>query len=538
MADQQTEDETAHCGLPSNGPAGRNQALKAEQVAPLKSSEIAADSDTGLEADRSRAEGGRLADGTPLALKGACPQPEDETLVPSSVHDEIDCVEVARLKYLSEHDELTGQKNRHKLHEALEEKIDEARQQNVFCSFVIAAIDNLSVINDNFGYQLGDEVIAAVALQLAEQLRKHDIVGRYSTSKFGLILPRCGPDALHATLPRLLSRLANEPVKTSKGIIPVTLSMGGVVTPQFAGNAQEAVSRSLEALDSTKRKSSNNYVVYEYSSEREKTRTRNLEIAEDMINALNEGRMHLSLQPIVAAECHSVMHYECLLVMETKGGEMIGASEFLPVAEKLGLCRLIDYHTLDLAAALLKEDPALKLTLNVSTHTTGDPNWLIVLRAKAGRRRDVLERLMVEITETVSIRDVEATASFVAALRDLGCSVAIDDFGAGYTSYRNLRKLDVDVVKIDGEFVKEIAHSIDDQIFVSSLVELARSFDMKTVAEWVDDKETADFLRDAGVDYLQGFLFGRPEICKAGADEAAEGEAAPLAQMPAERLLK
>ncbi len=453
-----------------------------------------------------------LGDGTPLAISGDDARFHDMDYLDSVLESDIDCVEVARLKYLSEHDELTGQKNRLKLHEALENQIVQARKQSLFCAFVIAGVDNLSVINDNFGFQLGDEVIAGVAYQLAQTLRKHDVIGRYSSNKFGLILPRCGPDAMHTTLPRLMSTIANEPIETSKGIVPITLSMGAVVLPQFASNAQEAISRSLEALDKAKRKCCNNYVVYEFSSEREKQRKRNLQLAEEIITALNSGCMHLSLQPIVCAKTHEIVHQESLLVMETQDGEMISAGEFLPIAEKLGLCRLIDYRTLELVINLLKQDRALKLTVNVSGNTAGDPNWLIVLRGKAGGDREILERLTVEITETVSIRDIEATACFVDALRDLGCGVAIDDFGAGYTSYRNLRKLDVNMVKIDGEFIREIATSKDDQIFLASLVDLAQSFNMKTVAEWVDDEATARYLCEAGVDYLQGYQFGRPAL--------------------------
>lgn len=453
-----------------------------------------------------------LGDGNPVAVAGADIKVEEFQDIDDVMSDDLDCVEVARLKFLSEHDELTGQKNRIKLHEALEDQIIFARKNNLLCSFVIAAIDNLSIINDTFGYQLGDEVISAVAYELAKELRKHDVIGRYSANKFGLILPRCGPDALHKTALRVINTIADEPIKTSKGMIPVTISIGGVVMPQYAGNAQEAVSRSLEALDNAKRRSSNGYVIYEYSSEREMHRQRNLQIAEEIISALNEKRMRLSLQPIVCAQTREVAHYECLLVMECDDGEVISAGEFLPIAEKLGLCRLIDYRTLELAVELLKSDPELKLTLNVSSVTTSDPNWLIVMRANAGRDRSVMERLMVEITETVSITDIDVTASFVSSLRDLGCSVAIDDFGAGYSSYKNLRLLDVNVIKIDGEFVRNITHSSADQIFVRSLIELAKQFDMKTVAEWVRDEETAVLLRDAGVDYLQGFLFGRPKV--------------------------
>lgn len=464
-----------------------------------------------------------LGHDVPLAIAGSNLTADQMNSLGSMLGEGQDCVETARLKYLSEHDELTGQKNRLKLHEALEDEIAAARKQNYFSSFVVAAIDNLSIINDTFGYRLGDEVIATVAFELANALRKHDVIGRYSANKFGLILPRCGPDALHSTSTRLINIIAEQPIKTSKGIIPVTISIGGVVVPQYASNAQDAVSHSLEALDNAKKKSMNGYAIYEHSSDRETQRKRNLQLANEIISALNERRMHLSLQPIVCATSRQVSHYECLLVMETADGEMVSAGEFLPVAERLGLCRLIDYRTLELTIELLKKDPDLKLALNVSSLTTGDSNWLIVMRASAGRDRSILERLMVEITETVSINDLEETASFVSSLRELGCSVAIDDFGAGYSTYKNLRLLDVDVVKIDGEFIKDLTHSEADQIFVRSLIDLAKSFNMKTVAEWVDNEETAAYLRDAGVDFLQGFSLGRPEIVKIVTEDNDEG---------------
>lgn len=453
-----------------------------------------------------------LGNGHPLALKNFNVTEEELAELESIASAEFDYMEVARLKYLSEHDELTGQKNRIKLHEALEDEIKNARKDNVFCSFLIAGIDNLAVINDCFGYQLGDEVISSVAFELAKALRKRDVIGRYSTNKFGLILPRCGPDALQQAMQRLITKISEAPVKTSKGLVPLTISVGGVVMPQFAGDAQEAVSRSLEALDQAKRHSSCGFHIFEHSSEREAQRQRNLQISEEIISALNEKRMRLALQPIVSARTGDVAHYETLLVMQCENGEMVTAGEFLPVAEKLGLCRLIDFRTLELAVTLLKNNPSLKLTLNVSSTTTSDPNWLIAMRACAGRERAIMERLTVEITETVSIRDIERTASFVSSLRDLGCGVAIDDFGTGYSSFHNLRSLDANMVKIDGAFIKNIKGSTADQVFVKSLVSLARDLGLETIAEWVVDEETARLLRDIGVDYFQGYYFGKPVV--------------------------
>ncbi len=461
------------------------------------------------EQDRS---GEIASEGTPLAITGENIDPEQLATIAEEMGYEADQVETARLKYLSEHDELTGQKNRIKLHEALEDQIVWSKKHDLFSSLIIAGIDNLAVINNTFGYGLGDEVIGAVARELSKVLRKRDVIGRYGANKFGLILPRCGPDALHSASSRLLAHIADNSIQTSKGLIPVTISIGGVVAPRYAESAELALSRALEALDIAKRKGSNSYVCYEHSSEREAVRKQNLQIADEIISALNDQRMYLSLQPIVAAKTREVVHQECLLVMEMQNGEVINAGRFMPVAEKLGLCRMIDYRTLELAMALLKKDRNLKLAINVSSLTTKDPNWLIVMNAKANRDRQILERITIEITETVSIDDFEETASFVESLHELGCKVAIDDFGAGYSSYRYLRSLNADIIKIDGEYVRDVTTSKDDQIFVRSLIDLAKSFHLETVAEWVTDEETARYMEEAGIDYLQGFGVGKPEI--------------------------
>ena len=139
-------------------------------------------------------------------------------------------------------------------------------------------------------------------------------------------------------------------------------------------------------------------------------------------------------------------------------------------------------------------------------------------RLTAGSR--LTERLTIEITETAAIQDLDQSVAFVDTLKELGCRVAVDDFGAGYTSFKNLKHLAVDMVKIDGAFVKNLARDKSDQVFIKVMADLARNLGMESVAEWVGDDATARLLADAGIDYLQGFHFGEPVI----ADRAASGE--------------
>jgi EAL domain-containing protein (putative c-di-GMP-specific phosphodiesterase class I) len=158
--------------------------------------------------------------------------------------------------------------------------------------------------------------------------------------------------------------------------------------------------------------------------------------------------------------------------------------------------------------AELANSPSIALSLNISPETTMDPDWWASIESLMRAHPGVAERLIVEITETVAIQDLDDVRGFVTRLKNFGSRIAIDDFGAGYTSFRNLRKLGVDIVKIDGAFVQNIARSADDRAFVQTLIDLARRLNIKTVAEWVQDEAAAKLLRDWGCDYIQGRLIG------------------------------
>jgi EAL domain-containing protein (putative c-di-GMP-specific phosphodiesterase class I) len=163
---------------------------------------------------------------------------------------------------------------------------------------------------------------------------------------------------------------------------------------------------------------------------------------------------------------------------------------------------------LELVAAELAAAPQLTASVNVSPASTIDPDWWAGLGGLLRAHSGVAERLIIEITETAAIQDLDDTRGFVARVKDLGCRIAIDDFGAGHTSFRNLRKLGVDMVKIDGAFVQNIMKSSDDRAFVHTMIDLSRRLGLKTVVEWVQDEAAAQLLAGFGCDYLQGALIG------------------------------
>ena len=242
--------------------------------------------------------------------------------------------------------------------------------------------------------------------------------------------------------------------------------------------------------------------------ERETRRRENVRVTEEIITALNGRRIFLVYEPVVAIDSRLPAFYECLMRIKRVDGSLLAVNEAVPLAERLGLVRMLDHRVLELALAELVAAPGLRASLNVSAASTVDPDWWGALGAMLRTHQGLGERLTVEITETAAIQDIDDARGFVARVKDLGCRIAIDDFGAGYTSFRNLRKLGVDLVKIDGAFVQNLNRSDDDRAFVRTLIDLARRLGLETVAEWVQDEAAAAVLAEWGCDYLQGALVG------------------------------
>jgi diguanylate cyclase (GGDEF)-like protein len=422
--------------------------------------------------------------------------------------------EEQRLLHLSDHDELTGQLNRIRLTEALQTTLTQAETNHQPSAFLMVAVNNLAVINETFGFDVGDEVVAEVAKLIKSKLRGGDSIGRYSSNKFGLILNDCGPGSMRIAAERFMKAVRDAAIRTSACQLSATIAVGGLQLPEQAKTVSQVTSCALQALARARDKRHDSFHAYEPSPQRDSARKRNVTIADDVISALDEHRMLLALQPIVTTTSRRPDLYECLLRMQMPDGRILAAGEFIEVAEQLGLSRLIDRRVLELAVDLAKKHPELKLSVNVSSLTCSDHEWLVLLHRLTGGQRSVTSRLMIEITETTVIGDLNQTINFVDTLKELGCRVAIDDFGAGYTSFKNLKHLAVDMVKIDGGFVKNLSTDKADMIFVKTLASLAKSFGMETVAEWVGDNETAQLCKDAGIDHLQGFLFGTPFLAR------------------------
>ena len=420
--------------------------------------------------------------------------------------------EVRRLSYLATRDELTGHLNRNALREELAQAIERAKEEGRNCAFLVASIDRLAMINDGFGFDAGEEVIMGVGERLARTLRGSDIIGRIAGNKFGVILKNCREREITVVAARLRSSVRGNGIETRAGTVAATCSVGAVWLPQAASTSQGAMLRAEQALDRARANGRDGFAAYQPSPSRETQRLRMMQISDEVMLALKENRLKLAYQPIVQARSRRISHYECLLRMIKPDGSVITAGHFVPAAEQMGIVHLVDRFALEATVARLKAHPNITLAVNVSGTAASDPVWLQSFVDYVHVEKAVASRLIVELTETAALHHFEENAHFVSQLRELGVRVAIDDFGAGYTSFRNLQMLHVDTVKIDGSYVRDLSQSPENQVFVRTLVGLARSFNIKTVAEWVGSDDDAALLQNFGVDYFQGFHFGEPVI--------------------------
>lgn len=413
-----------------------------------------------------------------------------------------------RLAIQTRFDSLTGSLNRLKLLDVLESMLADARRYQTSCALLLIAVENIGAVNEAFGDTTPDDLIAGVAKRLRSKMRAGDSLGRFSTTIFGLALANCSLPELSVAARRFMDAVHEEPIETAAGPVGVRVTGAGIVGPRHASSQVEMVARVSETLAEIRRKKRGSFLAFAPSQAREDRRRRYVQLAEELIAALNACTLELAFQPVVEAKTGALRWYEALARIVGEDGVARPISGHIEAAEKLGLVHLLDRRVLDLTMEELRRDKTRSIALNVSADTTTDDEWRERLIEGLEANREIGARLLVEITETAAPGDLAEARDFVAALRGFGVRLAIDDFGAGQTSFRTLRALGVDLVKIDGNFVSDLTQSAEDQAFVRAIVGLAREIGFRTVAEKVEDEKTAALLREMGVDYLQGERFG------------------------------
>lgn len=407
-------------------------------------------------------------------------------------------------------DPATGALTRPDFCNALGEALERVKADKRNLVLLIVSIEDMALHNRTYGYNVGDELIAAIARRIRSHIRKLDVLGRYAGNKLAALLAPSLPEEMERTASRIANIVRETPIETSAGAISASVRIGGVAGPRDVQDVGGLLHAAEEALADAKGEMNTVFSAYSRDPDRAAHRQKNAERTDEVLSALNERRIQLAYQPINSARTGANAMYECLVRMRSHSGAIVGAGDIVPVAEKLGFVHMIDHRVMELAIEKLRERPDIRLTFNAGVDTVLHPDWLNAFKSHLGTSRDLAERLVVEITETSLIEDLSTATRVIEEIKSTGAKVAIDDFGAGHTSFRNMRMLPIDILKIDGAFIKNLTQSSDDRFFVKTLLQLANHLGIETVAEWVQDAESARLLAEWGVVYLQGDYVGDP----------------------------
>lgn len=236
-----------------------------------------------------------------------------------------------------------------------------------------------------------------------------------------------------------------------------------------------------------------------------------LTIGDDFLKGFRAGRVQLAFQAVIGSKTNKASFHECLIRLIDEDGTIQSAGKFIDAVEKMGLTRLVDGFCVQQAIQELVSYPDITLSVNVSNHTLTDPQWLKDVSFQLRDRSDVAERLIVEITESAAMNDIAQTIRVIRTLEDLGCKIALDDFGAGQTAFSQMKDLSLDIVKIDKSFVRDMGKE-ENMLFINTLQSLASGMNLETVGEGAETLAEAEILMKGGIDHIQGFAYSLPSI--------------------------
>jgi EAL domain-containing protein (putative c-di-GMP-specific phosphodiesterase class I) len=373
-------------------------------------------------------------------------------------------------------------------------------------------IDNLGTLEELFGEELGDEVIAAVGRRLAAAIPIGSEFCITRDRRFLVGVRDLGARSVTALFPRLQAA-ADGKIETSFGPVPVTLSAG--CAPAGAERRPDPAERAaIQELNAAMARGAGNLRIAGDDRALDcRERLAGATTAADWPPSLGGERLTVAFQPVVRASGGStIAFHECLARIRGRDGELMPAADFMPSIERLGLASLFDRQVITIALDTLARDAGVRLSVNIFPQTLHDAGWMAIFERAIARDPTLAERLIIEVAEHFSMLDPRRTLTFMDRLRARGVAFALDDFGTGHDSLPCLGDFRFDIVKIDGRLVHGIRAGSDDAMRIVRLVEIARHFDMMTVAGTVQGPAEARCLADIGVEFFQGFYFGSPSL--------------------------
>lgn len=404
-----------------------------------------------------------------------------------------------------------GFKGRDIIRREIDKVIDKAKG-NFKKGFVLSiGLDRISYINDTFGSDCADEVINKSGRRLQQIVGDTGIVKRICGDVFGILFPNSSHEEMPAVAKHIINSFYNAPIITDKAQVRAGVSIGGRTIDDYKKDGLCFLGNSERAMAVAKKRGRGCFVQYSEDMLVDNKQPNILEIGDRFLRALHDGRVKLAFQPIMNSGTNDVSFHECLMRLVDEEGKVHVAGKFIPAIEQLGMARLVDQYCMNQAIAELMMFPELRLSVNVTNWTLTDGDWLKGVVQSLRDRPSVAERMIVEITESVAMDDIQHSIRVIRTLQNLGCRVALDDFGAGQTAFSQLNNLDVDIVKIDKSFVRNMKEN-ENHLFIKTLQTLAHGIKLETVAEGAETLDEADILVNDGVNYIQGFAYGFPSL--------------------------
>lgn len=421
----------------------------------------------------------------------------------------------AKLQHQSIHDPLTGLINRNEMQRRLQEILDTYAIQfteNTFCYF---DIDRFKVINDTCGHEAGDALLSKIAAHLQPYIKKSDLFARMGGNEFALLIVNCSSNEARKAAERLHQAVKDLHFEWNNKVFDINISMALVPI-----NADQSITDVLGSADVAlaAAKDSGRNRIHEYKPHDSTMIRRHGEMAWvlELEAALREDRFQLyfqTIQPISAVQDDGV-HYEVLLRIVKDSGEILPPAELLKAAEQYDMASRVDKWVINSIFDWLKNHKThceqLSLcSINLSGSSIGDQAFLNFLHEKLEDNELPIDKISFEITENAAIKNIKKSGDFIKTLKEYGCKFALDDFGSGLSSFAYLKDLPVDILKIDGIFVREINSEPVNYAMVKAIHDVGKFMNMKTIAEYVENEEIFKTLKEIGVDYGQGYYFGK-----------------------------
>lgn len=417
---------------------------------------------------------------------------------------------MAALRGMVDNDPLTNTLNRRGIEKQLEQVLATLQQDSRPSSLAYMDLDHFKRINGLFGHTSGDEILKQVSAKLREILTEQQPLGRIGSDEFIILFPGMGAADARRTAEQIIESLNNTPYQVGHRYFQVRSAIG-VVELNPGMDAPSAISAASRACRDA-RKQHQDVVVYAQDSTELQAHAEELQLFDQLEGGASPKGLYLEMQPIMALKHpDESLNFEILLRVRDSQGRLIPTGQIVSSAEENGTVTIIDKWVVAATLEwLAKHEDRLRKTqfinVNLSGVSLNDDKFIENMFRVLNRHPQLTRRLCVEITEGVALQNLERTRQLIARLRRMGVRIALDDFGAGYTSFNYLKQLGADALKIDGTLIRDMLASETNTAIVRTIVELAQNLGMTSIAEWVEDVQTLEALREMGVDYVQGYV--------------------------------